>query len=444
MSSSQSAGRAVHVRVLSAFFSIALWGAILRFCQAAKDLLVARDFGTGSQLDGFLTAFIVPSFLTYALAAPIGDAFLPVFIAATKRDRSAAQRLLGSTLVASAAGFALLVGTAAILAAPLVKLVGSGLEPATLALARRCFLLMVPTVLFAGLAAPFTAVLNSAERYRTTVLTPLATPLLTLVFLLTLRRTLGAYALVLGVVLGAIAELSILAIGARRLGWSIRPRWSGRDEEVRRVAGQYAPLVAGSLLLTGTTIIDQSMAAMLGPRNVSALNYATKVVGALIGLANLAIGTPIMTTVPRLIAGGDWGLVRRSFRLYASWLFAATIPATALLVWLSPEIVSLLFERGSFTSADTALVSAVERCYLLQIPFHLLGVLAVRFLMGMSYNRVLLYISGVQVVVNVVANLVLMHFFGLAGIALSTTLVFAVAMLLAFIALNRLLRRRTA
>lgn len=443
MSSTRSVGRLLHGRVLAAFVSIGLWSVFVRVGQASKDLLVAHDFGTRSVLDAFLVAFIVPSFITFGVAAPVGDALLPTFIAASERDRALAQRTLSSVLAISVAAMAMVAIVAAAAVHPLLKLVGSGLAPATLALAARFFLLMLPTVVLSGLTAPLVAVLNAGGRYRTTVLTPLFAPLITIALLVVAHATLGGYALVIGVVAGALVEVGVLAAAVRRLGWSVRPRHERTGPELRHVLSQYAPLVAGSLLLTGTTIIDQSMAAMLGPHNVSALNYANKVVLALLSVANLAVGTPIMTNISQLVAASEWTVIRSSFRLYAIWLTALTIPATMLLVWLSPRIVSLLFEHGSFSAADARLVDQVQQCYLLQIPFHLLGVLAVRFIMAMSYNRALTYIAIVQLIVNVVANLLLMRILGLAGIALSTAVVFAISMLLAVFVLVKLLRERT-
>jgi putative peptidoglycan lipid II flippase len=302
----------------------------------------------------------------------------------------------------------------------------------------------MPAAVLSGLSAPWTAALNAAGRYRITTCTPLAAPLITIALLFTAGRTLGGYALVLGVVLGNVIESVILAVALRRVGWRAMPRWGGSDADLRRVVSQYAPLVAGSLLLTGTTVVDQSMAAMLGPHNVSALSYANKVVLAVMSAANLAVGTPIMTNVAQLVAAGDWPLIRRALWSYTGWLAALTIPATILLVVFSTPIVVLLFQRGSFTAADAQLVGRVQACYLLQIPFHLLGVLAVRFIMAMSHNRVLTVITAVQLVVNVVANLVLMRVFGLAGIALSTSLVFALSMAIAFVVLVMLLRERSS
>ena len=338
---------------------------------------------------------------------------------------------------------AIIAALAAAAVHPLIKLVGSGLPPATTELAHRFFLLMVPTVVLSGLTAPLVAVLNAAGRYRTTVLTPVAAPLITIGLLVTMHAALGGYALVVGVVGGAVVEVVVLAASVRALGWSVRPHNQGVDPDLRHILAQYAPLVAGSLLLTGTTIIDQSMAAMLGPHNVSALSYANKVVLALLSVANLAVGTPIMTNISQLVAAGEWTVIRRSFHLYAVWLTALTVPGTLLLVWLSPWIVALLFQHGSFSAADAQLVDKVQQCYLLQIPFHLLGVLAVRFIMAMSHNRALTYIAIVQLIVNVVANLILMRFLGLAGIALSTAIVFAISMLLAVFVLVKLLRERT-
>ena len=55
------------------------------------------------------------------------------------------------------------------------------------------------------------------------------------------------------------------------------------------------------------------------------------------------------------------------------------IPCTLLLMVLSKPLIRLLFQRGAFTTAYTALVSHVQVFYAIQIPFYIGGMLFVRF-----------------------------------------------------------------
>jgi putative peptidoglycan lipid II flippase len=76
-----------------------------------------------------------------------------------------------------------------------------------------------------------------------------------------------------------------------------------------------------------------------------------------------------------------------------------------------------------------------------QVPFFVLGILGVRALVAMSKNHLLTIMSLVNVVVNVVGNVIFMGWFGVSGIALSTSVVYVVSMTMIWILVHRNLVR---
>jgi putative peptidoglycan lipid II flippase len=240
---------------------------------------------------------------------------------------------------------------------------------------------------------------------------------------------------------GAFLEVVILGAAIRRIGYRLLPKAPSWSDAERRILGQYAPLIAGSILATGMTVIDQSMAASLGPGSVARLSYAGKVVNAAVSLSNTAMSAALGPLFARYVASSEWQTLRRALRNYSLALFAVTIPGTLLLIGLSTPIVRLLFERGSFTAAETAVVAHAQSMYFLQIPFHVVGVLFVRVLIAQSRNRVLLPITLAMIVVDVASNWFFMRRMGISGIALSTGVVYVVSMILVvWIALIRITR----
>jgi putative peptidoglycan lipid II flippase len=72
-------------------------------------------------------------------------------------------------------------------------------------------------------------------------------------------------------------------------------------------------------------------------------------------------------------------------------------------------------------------VARVQSCYSLQLPFIMLAALLVRFISAMKRNDLLMYCAAICLPLDVVLNLGLMRLWGVAGIALSTSLVSAVS-----------------
>jgi putative peptidoglycan lipid II flippase len=109
---------------------------------------------------------------------------------------------------------------------------------------------------------------------------------------------------------------------------------------------------------------------------------------------------------------------------------------TLLLIAVSEPIVRVVFQRGAFTAETTAIVSRVQICYLLQLPFFVPGLVAVRLLSAMNGNRLISAIAACNMIVNIAGNYLFMRWFGVAGIAASTSLVYAVSTALIFFAVT--------
>ena len=195
-----------------------------------------------------------------------------------------------------------------------------------------------------------------------------------------------------GAVGGLALQLALLGWGLKRRGTALAPRWRGGSPALRRVIGQYLPLVAGASVMGGTALVDGAMAATLAPGSAAALHYGNKVVAAALAVGAGALGTVVLPVFSRLIGARDWGAVRRVVRTYSPADPAGDRSGRAVAlrpfgsrwrVWSS--------NRGEFTAADTRLVGRVQALYALQIPFYVLGMLFVRLISAAAANRVLLF-----------------------------------------------------
>ena len=108
----------------------------------------------------------------------------------------------------------------------------------------------------------------------------------------------------------------------------------------------------------------------------------------------------------------------------------------------SEPMVRVVFERGSFNASDTRVVSVVTACFALQIPFYVAGILGVRLLNALGKGRSIMLICAANMLVNVFGNLILMRWMGVAGIALSTSLVYLLSCVLVFYVILTELKQR--
>lgn len=193
--------------------------------------------------------------------------------------------------------------------------------------------------------------------------------------------------------------------------------------------------------MSSTMVVDQIMAAWLPAGSVSALNYGSKFATMGTGLAATALGTAALPYLSELVARHDVIGLRHTFRTYAKIILWTSIPLTLLAIVFSKQLVELLFQRGAFDASATKAVALVQRLFLLQIPFYILGILSVRLISSLSGNYLLGWIALFNFVSNLVGNLLLMPRLGVAGIALSTSIVYVCSTAICVVVVMRLLRK---
>jgi putative peptidoglycan lipid II flippase len=423
--------------MLSATLTVGVVTTLVKAAGAAKLVAVARVFGTGDALDAFLIAFLLPSFAAELIGSSFTAALVPAFIDVRERQgRAAAGRLFSSI---AALSLALLSAAALVTFAarrPLLRILASGFSAGKLAFAETLLVWMLPLVVLIGLSAVWRAVLNAGRRFALAAAAPAMTPLLTIVLLSTPAKAWGAYALAAGTVVGTVLELALVARALKQQGLPLMPRWYGLTPRVREVIAQYAPMLAGAVLTSGAVLIDPAMAAMLGPGSVSALSYGTKLATVVLAIGPLAVSTAALPHFSLMTAAGDLAGLRKALRTYSLLTILATLPLTIALVWLSGPLTRMLFQRGAFAHSDAELVTAVQRCSFLQIPFAMLTALMARTVSSMRANRALLWGAMLSLVVNAASDYLLMNRLGVTGIALAR----AVTALVSFAYLTRILQ----
>ena len=189
--------------------------------------------------------------------------------------------------------------------------------------------------------------------------------------------------------------------------------------------------------MIGANLVDQTMAAMLSPGSVAALNYGSRVVALPIGLAATALGTAVTPYFSSMAAREDWAGIRHTLGRYLRLSFAITVPLTLLIVLFSGPLVRLLFQRGSFTAEDAHTIARIQAFYALQIPFYISGILVVRLISSLRANHILMWGAVINLIVNIALNYLLMQWLGVAGIALSTAFVYLLSFTFCYTLLNR-------
>jgi len=411
----------------------------------AKELIVAAWFGTGDALDAFLIALLVATFIVNVLAGSLSASFLPTFIRVYKNQGIVGAQKILTGVITWFIFFCFLLSVLLIVFAPFyLPVLCSGFSPEKLMLAQIILYALVPIILLKGLSTIYAGVLNSLENFALPAALQILGPLAAVLFILTVGSSLGIYALVIGTVLGFGLETIFISRALINRSFSLRPRLIRIDTDLRIVIGQFLPMIAGSIIMGSTEIVDKGMAAALAPGSVASLSYGNKIIASILALATTAIGTAVLPYFARMVAEKDFKNIRSTVKFYLRIIFAIGIPAALLIYGLSNTIVRAIFERGSFTAVDTTIVSSVQALYSFQIPFYIAGIVVVRLISSLRANHILMWGAVINLVANIGFNLLFIYYLGLKGIALSTSCVYLISFIFLYYFADKLIHLEEA
>jgi len=418
--------------------TVSVFTTLAKFVGAAKAVVLARVFGSGVALDSYLLAFLLPSFLADVFCGSLVPVLIPKLIEfECGEGRAKAVELYGHVLRRSVW---LSCGAAAVLAAgaAAVAMLSTGSARLNLPLLGLLTLLMTPILPLSAVANVWRAVLNSQRRFVVPALTVTLTPAVIIVCILLAGKSSGVWILAAGTSFASLAEVMVLGMGLRNAGFPLLPPRRQRDWSLLDLRNEYGFLAMATAMGAGTAFIGQSMAAALGAGSVSILNYGTRLASVLMAIGPAALSVTILPGFSHMVAARDWKRLKQSLWRILSVSVAVAAAAAAILIVFSIPIVRLTLQRGAFTAADTRVVASVQAYSLLQLPFIVGITILIRILSALKANRMLLPYAGAAIVLNTGLNYSLMTRYGVAGIALATSL----AQALLFVLLATLVFRR--
>jgi putative peptidoglycan lipid II flippase len=404
--------------LVTSAIAVGLVTLVVKAAGAGKELVVAYRLGTHPELGAFLFAYLFPAFLTNIIAASLQVALVPKYLQLQTRIGADGAAVFAARLT-SATSIALIAATIVLtpLCVSLIPVLAHGFEPEPLRLCQAFVVLLMPSIVFTGVSSIWAGILNAHGHYRFAASVPLATPALVALSLVALWPLLGGYALVLGVLVGAVAEALFLGWRVSRDGLPLLARMRTVGPEERSVIAQFLPLAGGNLLMAASVLIEQTAAASISPASVAVYAYGTRLTTVTASILVVTLSTILLPYLSRLAAASGVSSVRRAVRpILVAVLFVA-IPISLVLACGSDAITSVVFERGSFTLDDTGPVARIQTIHAMYIPVFAVGMVAVRMVNAIGKSKILFYGALCNLAVSLGLNMLLVPRLGLDGVA---------------------------
>ena len=393
-----------------------------RILGLVKNVAIAFLFGAGAEVDAFWLALMIPGIFAYLFATG-ADNYIPIF------SRNLIQKGRRKAIEAGNVIFTLYLGlivigtVVGILAVPfLVRVVAPGFEEPMRRLAVYLTWVMMGMSFFLGLSQLGKAILYNEEKFYAPVLGGLFNNLVILAVMFFLYPKWGIFAAAAGISVGASCQVLVQLPQLYGLRKNLRLMFKWRHPAVKEWAKLTFPLYLGRAGGYLNASIDKIFASFLPVGAISALSYGFLIVELPTAIFSLSLLNALFPRMSREASkensGEDRRIMQQSMRIIALFL----LPVMILMVLLRKSIVQIIFEHGAFSSTASEMTAVAILFYGLGLlAFGLNDVLVFGF--NAHHNNIdSMKIGWVRVISNIVLNAVLVSSFGLAGLALATTL----------------------
>jgi putative peptidoglycan lipid II flippase len=167
-------------------------------------------------------------------------------------------------------------------------------------------------------------------------------------------RTLGIAAFSWGALAGALVGNLLLQIWAvRAIGARFRPSLELGFPGVKRAGKLVLPVICGVSLPQVTAIVNGMFVADVASAR-SILENTNRLMQLPLGIFGQAIGIAVLPTLSQQATLADLPRFRATLAHGVRLSLFLTVPASALMIVLAGPLISVVFQRGHFTAADTA------------------------------------------------------------------------------------------
>ncbi len=384
-----------------------------------KEMEVGQTFGLSELLDTFLIASLIPGFVNSVFMVSFQNLFIPNYISEQRQNANVAGFQSACFLITLCLGI-LLILFSYLTTDIYLEQFYKGHSAAYYHLIRMQFYILLPCILFWAFSSLLAGLLEIKGLFHYTAIYTVITSIITLILLFFFKEQFGVYLLAFGLLFGSIFEFSYLLILCFLKKTIVVGRPNFKSANIRELFRQFPSKIGAGFLSGSTSFVNQFFAAQLLVGSLASFNYGLKIPSFLVSIMAVAIGNVILPYFSNMVFDDKKKAFQVLFKLIA-YVFLASVIVVGSLFLFSETIIGFLFEKGNFTSKDTAVVSQIQRILLLFVPFYISGVILNKFLTSINRNVFMLYTSILNLILNLVLNYSLAKLYGIYGLAIATT-----------------------
>ncbi len=429
------------IRLVAGFLTVGFWTLSSRILGFARDIFIAAFMGVGPVSEAFFVAFTLPNlFRRFFAEGAFNTAFVPLFSKKLEGEEDAKQ--FAQDAFSGLASVLILLTLFAQLAMPwFVFAMASGFSgDIRFDLAVDFGRIAFGYVILISLAALLSGLLNATGRFAAAAAAPMLLNIILVACLLmaetgwfdgsaitvdgaagtALTGLTHGTLLSWGVLVAGFAQMGLVWWAAARAGFRLTLRLPRLTPDMKRLAIIMLPAMLAGGVVQINLLVGRQVASFFEGAIVW-LSFADRLYQLPLGVVGIAIGIVLLPDLSRRLRAGDEAGGQQALSRAGEISLALTIPSAVALVIIPAPLVSVLFERGAFTSDDTAATALALAAYGIGLPAFVLQKVLQPLYFAREDTKTPFHYALVAMVMNAVAAIGLASVIGYLGAAIGTT-----------------------
>lgn len=389
-----------------------------------RNMMLSASYGTGIEASAFTAVSNLPLILfDVTFGTAISAAFVPVFNEKlTKENSDSANRFASNFLNIVIAAAAVIVAAGILFPKAAVMLVASGFDGNSQALSLACKLMRIimPIICFACGTFIFVGILQSYGEFIAPSLVSLFSNLSMILYLAFVNKFYGIYGLAVAFCIGWFLQFAFLIPFLKKKKFRYSFGFDLKSPDIKKVAVLTLPLFVSALAQPINQLISSNLSSGVSDNGVATVNYAYNAYFIVAGVFSYALTNMFFPEMSRRFAAKDTEGATVICRDMLSTITAVIMPIMMFLTACAVPVISIIYERGEFTSADTVNVASLLSVYAFGMIFLSWQDILNKYFYSMQKSVVPMIAAAAGIALNFALSLALTPHFGLMGLALST------------------------
>lgn len=380
-------------------------------------IIIARSLGITSETDVFFFLFAIIMFFTMAVSSTLEGIVVPFLVGTNTHDQNSLINGLVSWSTVALVGVMALVVLSLEPAADIV----TNFDPKQRKLLFDLSLLTIPIPLVIVYNSLLTSILVTRGYYIYSSLGALIRALLICGFLIGFVDVIGVFGIPLALFCGECVKLCVLT-------YYSYSRCLYRFEWVRQMRSDLKDLIHTGgyqffsvLIVSFNPIVDKTIATWIVIGSLSILEYSEKILLVPVTFLSLGVTTILLPRWAAKFKTQDHDSVKREVSIASVFVLVGSMLIVVPMVMFCDPIVHLLF-GGEISNIEASTIAISSIYYLIGVPFYVISLLLIRVLLAAKSTKRLALLSIIRFVLNLALDILLIQFYGVYGIAISSTL----------------------